>query len=343
MSKSYRKILSIDGGGVRGLIPAIVIDEIETRTGKRVHELFDLIVGTSAGGLLAVGLSLSDARKGKLPYSAKRLVRFYEEKSKKIFYKRWDFGVFSDFLGDEKYDEKPLEQILEKLLGNAELKDTKPHIIVTAYDIEKRRPYFFKTRKAILHNKRNHLLRDVARATSAAPTYFEPLKLNKKRWKCNEKRRVLIDGGVFANNPAMVGFSEAKSNHVEEKDIVICSIGTGMNDLKYPYSIVKDWSSMSWGKRLPYIMMDGMSDSTDYHLRSLLPDNTKGNSQRYFRFDVRLTEGMDDLDNATRTNLRALRQKAHEIIEQADSEIELLCGLLSPRTDCSENHDNSQD
>ena len=172
MSQNYRTILSIDGGGVRGIIPALILQYIENGTKKQTCDIFDLIIGTSTGGLLASGLSCPKIGNINGPYIAKELVTFYEKRSKKIFGRRLDLGFISDLFGDEKYDQTPLETILENLLGNAELKDTKPHIVVTAYDIERRCPYFFKTSKAQLHDARNHLLRDVARATTAAPTFL---------------------------------------------------------------------------------------------------------------------------------------------------------------------------
>ena len=140
---AYRKILSLDGGGIRGLIPARILEEIETQTKQPVHKLFDLISGTSTGGILAVGLTTPRTRAGAGPCTAKEMVDLYAERGNEIFSRSFWKSVTS--LGDEKYDAAPLERILHDMLGDAELKDTVRDIVVTSYDIEARKPYLFKT------------------------------------------------------------------------------------------------------------------------------------------------------------------------------------------------------
>ena len=214
---AYRKILSLDGGGIRGLIPARILEEIETQTKQPVHKLFDLISGTSTGGILAVGLTTPRTRAGARPCTAKEMVDLYAERGNEIFSRSFWKSVTS--LGDEKYDAAPLERILHDMLGDAELKDTVRDIVVTSYDIEARKPYLFKTSRAKETSGRNHLLRHVARATSAAPTCFEAFLLDESQW-ANEAhhRRALVDGGVFANNPSMIALSEALSSNTPSLD-----------------------------------------------------------------------------------------------------------------------------
>ena len=211
----YKTLLSLDGGGIRGLISARILEEIETRAGKGIHQLFDLIVGTSTGGILAAGLARPmNGKDGPVP--ARELVELYCKNGGKIFHRSfWD--RLGDFLfGDEKYDVEPLERILKQRLGDTELKCTVPDIVVTSYDIESREPYLFKTRTAREDKDRNHPLRVVARATSAAPTFFEPLLLGKG------EGRALIDGGVFASNPSMTALAEAVSSGAKLDEILSC-------------------------------------------------------------------------------------------------------------------------
>ena len=271
---SYKTILSLDGGGIRGLITARILHELESRTKRRIHELFDLIVGTSTGGILAAGLARPPRGEAECPCSAEELTEIYSKRGREIFSRSFWKGVTS--LGgysDEKYDAVSLESILGEILGDAELKDTKPDIIVTAYDIERRAPYLFKTSKARAGEPgRNHLLRHVARATSAAPTYFEAFLLDDEQWKGEHGyRRALVDGGVFANNPSMIALSEALSSGTDMSEVLLCAVGTGMNDRKIPYEEAKDWGPLGWAKPVISVMMDGMSDSADYHARKLLP------------------------------------------------------------------------
>ena len=332
---SYKTILSLDGGGIRGLITAKILHELESQTRQRIHELFDLIVGTSTGGILAAGLARPQIEQAGVPCSAEELANVYSERGREIFNRSLWKGVTSlGGLSDEKYDAAPLESILYEILGDAELKETVPDIIVTSYDIEKREPYLFKTSKARAGAVgRNHLLRHVGRATSAAPTYFEAFLLDDAQWEGEQgHRRALVDGGVFANNPSMIGLSEALSSGTDMSEIVLCSVGTGVNDREIPYDEAKDWGPLGWAKPVISVMMDGMSDSVHYHARKLLPASG-GNSeaQRYFRFDISLEDALDDLDGAHRGNINALSGEADKIMKEQADELARLAKLLLNR------------
>ena len=332
---SYKTILSLDGGGIRGLITARILHDLESRTERRIHELFDLIVGTSTGGILAAGLARPLIGQFGDPCTAKELADIYSKQGREIFSRSLWKGLTSlGGFSDEKYDAASLEDILDEILGDAELKDTVPDIIVTSYDIEKRSPYLFKTSKARAGEAgRNHLLRHVARATSAAPTYFEAFLLDDAQWADEQgHRRALVDGGVFANNPSMIGLSEAMSSGAAMSEILLCAVGTGMNDRKIPYEEAKDWGPLGWAKPVISVMMDGMSDSADYHARQLLPDSAGDpGEQRYFRFDIRLEDALDDLDAAHRANVSALSGEADKIIGGQAHELGRLAELLLNR------------
>ena len=322
----YKTILSLDGGGIRGVMAAKILVEIEKRTGKRIHELFDLIAGTSTGGILSVGLT-----KGDDPLTAADLLNLYTDRGDEIFSRSlWKRATSVQGLTDERYDQGPLESILTELLGDSELKNTHPDIVVTSYDIERRKPYYFKTSKARDANgDRNHLLRHVARATSAAPTYFEPLLLNNSQWRGEKESRALIDGGVFANNPAMIALSEALSSGTKMNKILLCSMGTGTNNRKILYDEAKDWGMLGWIEPVLSVMMDGMSDSADYLAQQSLPP--VGKQHRYFRFDNELKGANDDMDDTTERNINGLIDLADRVIAEKRSEIKSLARQLNGR------------
>ena len=166
------RVLAIDGGGIRGLIPALVLAELEDRSGRPVFELFDLMAGTSTGGILACALCAPD------PLPAAEVAAIYEEEGPRIF----DRSVFqriqsADGLLDEKYDAGALDRALERFIGDKRLSATQPDLIVPTYDTAAPGPYFFKTTNAREDPAEDARLADVARATSSAPTYFEPLEL----------------------------------------------------------------------------------------------------------------------------------------------------------------------
>lgn len=319
------KVLSIDGGGIRGVIPARLLVELEALVGCRTAEMFDLIVGTSTGGILAAGLAV-DAGHGKAPYAADALLELYVERGGEIFSRSmWQRVASFEGLADEKYPAGNLEKILEEYLGDAALRDVQKPVVLTAYEIEERAPYFFKTGRAGLPG-RDHRLCDACRATSAAPTYFEPARVT----SIDEARqtRSLVDGGVFVNNPGMCAYAEAIEMGNSPGDILVVSLGTGIATRPILYEDAKDWGPIGWVQPIIGIMMDGSADAADFQLRQLLPGADAGTGQRYFRFDKELTIARDDLDDASRGNIRLLQDEAASIIDAEAAALKRLVPLL---------------
>ena len=169
-SKPCINILSIDGGGIRGIIPASILAVIEKRLARPIHEVFDLIAGTSTGGIIAVAIG-AGANSGN-PYRPEDLVNLYIENGRTIFHKTLITGV-RNWLRP-KYSARPLENVLMEFFGEAELKSAKVPLLIGSYDIENQIPFFFKSQRIPTNPNYNWKLRDVARATSAAPTFFPP-------------------------------------------------------------------------------------------------------------------------------------------------------------------------
>ncbi len=215
-------------------------------------------------------------------------------------------------LCNEKYPSDNIEGILKKYFGDCQLKDALTEILVTSYEIECRSPYFFKRSKAKAEDTsamRNHLLRDVARATSAAPTYFEPAKVC-SLGKSESKERHLIDGGVFANNPALCAYAEAVSFKKSPNEMLLVSLGTGISTKSIKYAKAKNWGKVSWINPVLSIMMDGVADAVDYQLKQMLrPD-------QYYHFNIHLQEATnDDLDAVDQANINALKDEARRILD----------------------------
>ena len=142
MDKPYR-ILSLDGGGIRGLVPALVLASLEAETGKRITDLFDLVVGTSTGGILALALTAEN------PPTAEELVGLYEKEGGRIFDRSFWRRLPGHALLDEKYSAKGLVEVLEEYLGeDSLLSDATTDVLVTSYALERRMPFLFKSTKA---------------------------------------------------------------------------------------------------------------------------------------------------------------------------------------------------
>jgi uncharacterized protein len=320
-----KKVLSIDGGGIRGIIPAMILAEIERRTVKRTAEVFDLVAGTSTGGILALGLT-KPGQDGGPEYSAKALIELYETEGGKIFDRPvWHRIHSAGGVAEEKYPAKGIEEVALEYFGNVRLAEALTEVLVTAYEIERRGPWFFKRRHAKDKNREgdNFLMREVARATSAAPTYFEPLQLE---W-VPHGNRAFVDGGVHSNNPAMCAYVEARKIHPEEDDFLVLSLGTGEPTREMPYEEVKGWGLALWAQPILNVVFDGVSDTVDYQLRELL-STEEGETRRYYRFQSKLDIGKDDMDDASATNIQALKTKAQEIIDGNDAHLDVLCSQL---------------
>ena len=301
------RILSIDGGGIRGLIPALVLAHIEEECAQPAAELFDVIAGTSTGGILALGLACPEPT-----YSARGLASIYADEGERIFPKRL-INVRS--LYDEKYSADGLEEVLEEKLGDTRLKDARARVLVTAYDIERRTPVFFRSVRADHQDDHDFLMRDVARATSAAPTYFEPARLP------GDPPYALVDGGVFANNPGMCAYVDRHT--VDDRDeVTMVSLGTGELTRRLPYEKAKDWGLLGWGMRVLDVVFDGVSDTVDYQLKTLLGDG-------YLRLQTELNKASDDMDDAGERNVTDLKLEAEELIADNRAALDGLCARLA--------------
>lgn len=322
------KILSIDGGGIRGLIPAMILAKIEEMTSKPICQLFDLIAGTSTGGILSLALTMPSKDNKNLPaYSANELINLYANEGEKIFSSNIFHKIASmDGLSDEKYLSSGIETVLKEYFGKAKLSEALTPVLIPSYEIGLRTPFFFKSWHAKNPLKENHdfYMWQVARATSAAPTYFEPYKLEIGD-KGGADYYALVDGGVYANNPAMCAFAEAKVIFENSTDILMTSLGVGELTRCIPYNEAKNWGLVKWVKPILGIVFDGVSDTVDYQLQQMLPIN------RYYRMQASLAQlGKDDIDDASKENIHELKLLGLSIIEewQRDGKLERLCNLL---------------
>jgi uncharacterized protein len=290
------KVLAIDGGGIRGLIPALVLAEIERRTGRAAGELVDLVAGTSTGAIIACALTRPD------PLPAERIAAIYVEEGPRIFDRTLLKRITSaDGYLDERYESDGLLEALRRHLGTARLADASPALLLTAYDLQRRR--------ALLLRRDDDLsMVDAAHASSAAPTYFEPVRVGDA---------TLVDGGVFATNPAVCAYAEAAG----ELELLL-SLGTGEHTRPLPYETVRDWGRLEWAQPVLDVVFDGIADAVDLQLSALLAGD-------YVRLQTPLDEASDELDDASPENLEALANEAERLIAARDDEIDRVCERLT--------------
>jgi patatin-like phospholipase/acyl hydrolase len=307
------KILAIDGGGIRGIIPAVILSEIQKRLGTDLNKVFDLISGTSTGGIIALGIGT--ACNGGQPYSADQLLEFYVKNGPSIFKK--NFLTPERELILPKYSPDSLEATLEKLFGAAEFQAALTPLLISSYDLQSQLPFFFKSHKIAAQPNYNWRLVSIARATSAAPTFFPPLHLVR-----GAEDYALVDGGVYVNNPAMGAYAEARTIYPDAKEFVIVSAGTGNRQDQIQFSRVKDWGLLGWAKEIVPVFMDSVSEAVDFEL-NVMP------GCKYYRLQVEnLQPASNDMDDVTPQNLENLQAVARRYVTSISDYLDAICAQL---------------
>ncbi len=333
------RILSIDGGGIRGILPGIVLRRLEEKLQKqtnnpdaRLVDFFDLFAGTSTGGILSLAY-LCPGDNGRPKLTTGDALKLYLERGSEIFGRSFKQKIISKGgITDEKYNASALEQILEETFGEIELKDLIKPCIISSYDIKNAKPHFFKQQNA-QNSIYNFKVKDVARSTSAAPTYFETALVENQLGSSYP----LIDGGVFINNPSLAAYSEARgmsfSDDLIKPDanhIMIVSLGTGANAKKFEYDKAKDWGAIGWIKPIISIMMNGNSQTVHYHLDKIYHTLEGQNKNDYHRLEPEVVTADIEMDNAEKENLKALESDGLGYISKpsVDSELDSIVEKL---------------
>lgn len=346
-------VLSIDGGGVRGIIPALIVQDLM----RRLHHLegwrtggvagrflrsrralpaatayFDLFAGTSSGALLTLGLA------GARPFDPHEIVSIYRDQAQEIFPPR-RFAATGTVRQafTVKYDHLPLEDLLAATFGDHLLGDCHANILVAAYDTDHRSPFFFKhyTHQACRRNAalcaeaaeyRDFHLRDVARATTAAPTFFEPARIT----AIDGKQYTLVDGALAANNPALSAYVEARKLYRDARRYIIVSIGTGRSSREYPWETIRRWGYLDWvsplhGAPLNAMFSDGQSETVAHALKQLP-------RVEYFRFNTDLPDSVSEMIDDTRPeNIAALEALGMRMVRDFSPQLHRLAKLLYRR------------
>src|SRR5215469_10956358 len=251
---SYMKILSIDGGGIRGIIPGQVLVALEKKIqkkyndpNKRIADVFDLVAGTSTGGILTCLYLCPDPATNRPRFTANDAVNLYLQNGDNIF----DESIFRaiatvEGLAGPKYSADTLEKILKNYLGDLKLSQLLKPCLITAYDITRRQAKFFNQKDFAVEPQpqNDYLLRDVARDTSAAPTFFAPTNIQ----SLDQQVYPLVDGGVIAIHPTMCAWVEAfgYDPNLKVADVAVLSLGTGATEEPYHYTGAQKWGEIGW-------------------------------------------------------------------------------------------------
>lgn len=280
------QILALDGGGIKGMFSAAVLAHLESDLNINVAEHFDLIVGTSTGGIIALALGA-----GMKP---SEVVSFYVEHGPKIF--RNGLASLKRILRP-KHDPTPLEEALKGCFGDKRLADSCKRLVIPSYNLGDDDIYLFKTPH---HSRFNRdytvFMWQVAMATAAAPTYFPSFR--------GVDRIRLVDGGLWANNPTMIGIIEAIGIlDVSAKSIRVCSLGT-TDEIKCHHKSLDEGGLWQWKEAGIDIVLRGQSKGATAQAQHLL------GSENVYRYDPKVPDRLFALDKLSEDEL--LSKAAHE-------------------------------
>ncbi|XWS45298.1 hypothetical protein CRYUN_Cryun15aG0124800 [Craigia yunnanensis] len=349
-------VLSIDGGGIRGIIPGTLLAFLETKLQEldgpnaRIADYFDIIAGTSTGGLIATMLTAPN-KENRPMYAAKDINNFYLEHCPKIFpqHSRLNFlasmaNLIKATLSGPKYDGKYVRSLTNQLLGDTTLKQTLTNVLIPAFDIKLLQPVIFSTNDAKADVSKNARLSDVCISTSAAPTFLPAHYFETK--DANGKTRTfdLIDGGVAANNPTFLAINHIskeilKQNtefvEIEPMDsrrMLVLSLGTGeaKHEENYNAAVANKWGMIDWlydGGKTPMldVFWDASSDMVDFHTSTLF--QSFHSKENYLRIqDDTLTGDASSVDIATEVNLKKLIEIGTGLLKKRVSRVNLETG-----------------
>ncbi|CAK9224377.1 unnamed protein product [Sphagnum troendelagicum] len=355
--KKWLRILSIDGGGVRGIIPATILQYLEEKLkridkskDRRLAEYFDLIVGTSTGGLITAMITTPRLKKNdpqELPLSAEQVLEFYQKNTAKIFpparLPGEEFLKTCKELFRPRYNPQKLDELLEDYFGNRTLSEALTNVIIPSFDIERQSPVLFSSWEPTL---KAALVKDVCRATTAAPTFLPPVYFTvppteDKKKKDNTKKDPqtqavgeilhfnMIDGGIAVNNP--VGFSSGIFSSTfydynfdmsllfpqNFSNFLVLSLGTGQHRTRYLAKDAAKWGVINWLRHYRDVplfscMENASADMVDYNLSMML--DAHKSDHNYLRIQTNISPELSKLDDSK--NLEKLMSIGEKLLAE---------------------------
>lgn len=320
------RVLSIDGGGVRGLIPSLILAKIEKETGKPVSTQFDLIVGTSTGAILAFGLTRPSDLDARTPaFSAQQITQIFREHSSTIFPNSYPFLRSLQQIFRPKYRAQDIESVFEQYFGDVRLAEALTNVRVPAYEIEESRRIWFSR-----GGNGDLFMKDIVRGATAVPTYLPPVAVAVQPRVAEKGYVALVDGALFANNPSQEALDAGESLlPKEDQSLLLLSIGTGKGLTEHSFEKAWSWGTLGWVDALLEIAFS--DPAVERQMRRTMA--IRGGS--YFRLQLDLGKNPAPLDASTPEALRYLETATEKYLNDPGNELEiqrLIAELRLPRS-----------
>jgi patatin-like phospholipase/acyl hydrolase len=318
--QEYIRILSISGGGIRGIVPAHVLKYFEEKSRKPISELFDVIMGTSTGAIASVILTVPNAHQ-KPRYTAGDLIDFYSKDGKKIFYNPWYHRILTlDGLLGPKYKTTSRYEVLNKYLQDTHFDDLLSNVVIPAYAIDIEKPIlFFNWNKAKTENT-NYVVTNLLMGAISPPGLFPSVVFGSKG-----KRYDLADGAIYVNNPDLAATLTAMYLYPNKKYILV-SLGTGTVDEALSTRNTVAWGMFQWSRNILSLLMTSSMKFNDLILSELFPFHLD-----MYHFNPKMGLFNFSLDNVSDWNIAKLNKEGKRVIRKNQVELdELTLRLLHP-------------
>lgn len=316
------RILAVDGGGIRGIVPATMLIELQQRLARPLAECFDVVAGTSTGGLVAAAVCAPDGN-GGARYTPEQILEFYVRDCTQIFHRSLPWTVTSlGGLRRPKYPAAGIDAFLAARFGDLQLKDALRPLLLVSYDLARRVPWVFSSVLAAEEAGRNYLVRDVCRATTAAPTYFPAATVRSFAGDSRE----LVDGGVCANDPALAAFVVA-DRLFPGRPALIVSLGTGNVTAPIDGAAARRWGVGGWAWHLLDLLATGQSAMSEASLKKLVGVTARDGS-RYVRLQPDLPHDLGRMDDTSPQNVTGLQRVTRQYCAQQAALLESIAAEL---------------
>lgn len=301
-------ILSINGGGCRGIIPAFWLVELERHAKWPCSSLFDMMAGTSTGAIISTGLA-TPAKDGNTGprYTASDILQLYRKETSFVF--SLPDSMLSRFGATHgksaRYCDTGRSKLFQEYFEDIRQSDLLVDTVIPAVTSKSNATHLFAYHHSAGQHYSNYKVKDILMCTTAAPTYFDPYQLDST---------IYVDGGVQANNPTMEAFGQAITNGVLQDNVHVLSLGTG-DYVPDPLHVNSSRNLLFWAansETIAKVIFDGPQSNIDLNMSRLLPEN------RYHRWQVWLEKPVT-LDDTSETNLNMLLEMAREHFEAMDA------------------------
>jgi patatin-like phospholipase/acyl hydrolase len=332
-------ILSIDGGGIRGIVPAIILDYIEKKIQEinndpriKIGSLIDLVAGTSTGSIVGCMMILPAEKSKNFPkYHMEEISKMYIDMGPGVFKKNfWHslknmWGLFGPI-----FPSSNIEDPLYQMMGHTKMKDLVKPCLFTGYDINKRIVNIY-TNKDENEKYADYYIKDIIRGSTSIPAYFKPAY-----FRDGTDIHTIVDGGVFANNPSLVALIEASKTKFNDKpskkinpgEALVISIGTGdSNKKKFPYNKAKKFGIIKWLMPIIDVLLSASNDTVTHEMKKLYelidcPDN-------FIRINPKLIHSTSPSTDASKENILNLVKDAEDYIAQNQDMLDNLSERIS--------------